>query len=424
MRRRSTVLLAALMALVMFGTDLVLGTGTTAPTAAAAPAKLDPIPPGAKYITESLGNSPYSTEEQIRQAEAKRRDHPQGEALEHLGEDGTQLAVTEADSPRLADNPSSITAIDPVTWAECEEHINDHGPDGYWYKNKYNLCRIVRLTLHYYEVVEGVPTEVGTTDVTVELKGTAVDGQSSINFAMRMRDFADTNRTHKEWPLSIQLPCSNADPARTSDCFEPSGNATIYRKTVLEWQALAGTEFSWTKNTVTTAVPAGKYHDEMRGFFEEGLYKVLESPLTGPDVVADPPAMVRCDSATYVSGSKCVFPTVSSVLQFSASDTRLSESAQFIRDAQTDITRTKPGIAGKKVPGVIGDTPLHRLYSAYDTNNDIKASRRRVPRPAGCTGDRSTAPARRRSATSTRSPRPTRTRRGSTPTPCTTTRSA
>ena len=379
MRRRSTVLLAALMALVMFGTDLMLSTDTV-PTAAAASPKLDPIPAGATYITESLGNSPYSTEEQIRQAEAKRRDHPQGEALNHLAEDGEHLAVTESGSPRLADNPSSITAIDPVTWAECEDHINDHGEDGYWYKNKYNLCRIVRLTLHYFEQVNGVPTEVGDTELTVELKGTAVNGQSSINFDMRMLDFEDTRRTHKEWPLSIQLPCTNADPARTSDCTEQSGNTTIFRKTVLEWEALAGTEFSWTKITATTAVPPGKYHNEMRGFFEVGLYKVLESPLTGPDVVADPPAMARCDTATYVNGSKCVFANVASVLQFRASDPTLSESAQFIRDAQTDITLTKPGAPGKKVPGVIGDRPLHRLYSGYDFNNDIKASRRRVPK--------------------------------------------
>jgi hypothetical protein len=34
----------------------------------------------------------------------------------------------------------------------------------------------------------------------------------------------------------------------------------------------------------------------------------------------------------------------------------------------------------QKVPGVIGDIPLHRLHSSYDTNNDIRASRRRVPK--------------------------------------------
>jgi len=372
MRRNGTVLPAILTALILLGTGITPGT--------AAEAVADPVPPQATTITQSLGNSPHSTQEQLNRAQATLHNHPTGDALNHLGEVGKQLAVTKANSPRLSKGALAGPADDPVTWAECDANVNNHGEDGYWYKNKFNLCRTVRLTLYYRELVNNVPTLVGTTAVTVQFKGTAINGQSSIIFALRMRDFADTNKTHKEWPLSIQVPCSNADTSRTSDCSESSGTATIYRKTVAEWQASAGTEFTWIKNTVTTAVPAGKYQAELRGFFAAGLYKVLESPLTGPDVVSDPPALARCDSATYVFGSKCVFPNVTSVLEFSATDPDLSESSQFIRDAQTNITLTKPGHADKKVPGVLGDLPLHRLYSAYDTNNDIKAATRKVPK--------------------------------------------
>jgi hypothetical protein len=373
------MLLAALLALVMFGTDLVLSTDT-GPTAAAAPPKLIPLPPDITLGTGGVGNSPLSPEEQVREAEVKRRDHPQGEALNHLGEDGKHLAVTDASSLRLAD-PSSITAIDPVTWAECESHSYDDGENTYWHKNKYNLCRLELFTITYRERnPSGIITVVGETKFVLELKGTAVNGQGVFQFDMRMRDFQHFNRTHTEWPLSIQLPCSNADPDRTSDCFESSGQSTVYRRSVREWELSAGTDFSWTKNTVTTAVPAGKYQNELRGFFEVGLYIALEAPL-GPEVTASPTELLRCDSATYVNGSKCVVPRVTSVLEFSATDTTLSESSQFIRDAQTDITRTRPGIPGKKVPGVLGTgVALHRLYSAYDTNNDIKASRRKVPK--------------------------------------------
>lgn len=372
MRRNGTVLPAALAALIMFGTGITPGTVTEAVAG--------PVPPQATSITQSLGNSPYSSQEQMNRAQATLRDHATGDALNHLGEDGKQLAVTNANSPRLSEGPRAMAATDPVTWAECDANVNNHGQDGYWYKNKYNLCRTVRLTLYYRELVNNVPTLVGTTAVTVQFKGTAINGQSSIVFALRMRDFKDTDRTHKEWPLSIQVPCSNADTARTSTCSESSGNATIYRKTVAEWEASAGTEFTWIKNTATTAVPEHKYKAELRGFFAAGLYKVLESPVTGPDVVSDPPALARCDSATYVNGSKCVFPNVTSVLEFSATDPELSESSQFIRDAQTDITLTKPGHADKKVPGVLGDLPLHRLHSSYDDKNDIKATTRKVPK--------------------------------------------
>lgn len=373
MRRSGTVLPATLAALILLGTVITPGTVTEAVAG--------PVPPQAISITQSLGNSPHSTQEQVNRAQATLRNHPTGDALNHLGEAGKQLAVTTTSSPRLSEGPVAMAATDPVTWAECDANVNNHGEDGYWYKNKYNLCRTVRLTLYYREPINNVPTVVGTTAVTVQFKGTAINGQSSIVFALRMRDFADNNRTHKEWPLSIQVPCSNADTARTSTCSESSGNATIYRKTVAEWEASAGTEFTWIKNTATTAVQAeDKYKVELRGFFAAGLYKVLESPLSGPDVVSDPPALARCDSATYVYGSKCVFPNVTSVLEFKVSNKELSESAEFIRDAQNDITLTKPGHADKKVPGKLGDLPLHRLHSSYDTNNDIKAATRKVPK--------------------------------------------
>jgi hypothetical protein len=370
-KSRTTLAAAILLTLVMLTTDL------GAPAIAAVPSA--PQPARTTLGTGGIGNSPLSTQEQKQRAEAKRHDHPQGANLNHLGEDGKHLAATDSRSPKLADGAAATTTVDPVTWAECEGHSYDDQDNAYWFKNKYNLCRLELFTLTYRELIDNTVVEVGKTMMVVEVKGTATAGASSITFDMRMRDFQDFDTTHKEWPMSIQLPCTNADPSRTSTCSEFTGHDTVYRQSIAEWEAQAGTEYHWTKNTATTANPDTTYHAEMRGFFEVGLYFLLESPL-GPDVSVSPTAISRCDSATYVNGSKCIFPTVASVLEFSASDPAISESAQFIRDAQTDITLTKPGTPGKRVPGGLNDLPLHRLYSAYDFKNDIKASRRRVPK--------------------------------------------
>jgi hypothetical protein len=373
MRRRSTVLSAALMVIVMFGTDVLLGADTVL---AATAAHTAPRQPEHALGTGGVGNSPLSPEEQVRQAGAKRRDHPRGEALNRLAEDGRHLAVTDASSPLLAEPPSTAAVI-PVTWADCLNHTYDNGANAYWHKDKYNLCRRMLFTVTYREARGNVLTVIGNTTFVLEFKGTAVNGQKSMTFDMRMSAFQHFGETRKEWVMTVQLPCANADPARGSDCAEPTGNATVYRRTVGEWESLAGTEFTWTKNTVTTAVPADVYQQELRGFFEVGLYFTLEAPAS-VEVYTEPTEILRCDDATYVGGSKCVIPRVTSVLQLSASDLQHGESARFIRDAQTDITRTEPGIPGKKVPGVIGDRPLHRLYGAYDFKNEIKASRRKV----------------------------------------------
>lgn len=67
----------------------------------------------------------------------------------------------------------------------------------------------------------------------IELKAVAVLGESTVHFDMRMRDFKHVDRTHREWLMTVQLSCTNADSSRTSACTESSGQHTIYRKPIL-----------------------------------------------------------------------------------------------------------------------------------------------------------------------------------------------
>ncbi len=373
MHRSRTLILAAALAAVVLATDL-------SALAAAEPLHgQPPAPDQTSYAHTDIGNSALSPDEQVRIAQARLEDHPHGDALNHLGEDGKHPVITDARSPRLQDN-AQVNAYTPVTWEECRAHTYDNKDHAYWYRDKFNFCRIQTLGVNYHEIRDGTIVEVGNTAVTLGIKATAVDGQNTVNFDVVLTDFKDEGTTYKEWPLSFQLPCVNADPARTSTCTEPGGSV-VYRKPIGQWEAEAGTEYRFTKTMATTAVPAGTYQAEMRGFFSANVYMVLESPILGPETSSTLSVLMRCDSATYAGGSKCVAPDATSVMRFSATDPTLSESAQFIRDAQTDITLTKPGVAGKRVPGVLGSgTALHRLYSAYDFKKDIKASRRRVPK--------------------------------------------
>ncbi|WIV52929.1 NucA/NucB deoxyribonuclease domain-containing protein [Amycolatopsis nalaikhensis] len=365
------MLFAAVLALTTIATD------ATAVAVADTPPGRFALQPGITLGTGGVGDSLLPPAEQTRRAVARLHDHPRGDALNHLADAGKHPVITDARSPRFAD--ASVQAYTPVTWEECAGHTYDNEENSYWYRDKFNFCRFEAFKVTYRELQNGTLVEVGHTNFVLGLKATAVDRQNAVSFDMRMGNFADDGKTYKEWPLSIQLSCDNADPSRTSTCTEPNG-PTVYRNSVAFWQAAAGTDFSFTKTMTTTATSDTTYKAEMRGFLAAGLFIVLESPIEGPETTSSPSVLMRCDSAAYVTGSKCVAPDATSVLRFSASDPTLSESAQLIRDAQTDITLTKPGIAGKRVPGVLNGAPLHRLYSAYDFNNDIKASRRRVPK--------------------------------------------
>lgn len=90
----------------------------------------------------------------------------------------------------------------------------------------------------------------------------------------------------------------------------------------------AGEEFVLAKTGTTAAVPAGDTHpSELRDFFVFGLHMTILSDW-GSRHLLWPEELFRCDAATYVDGSS-VF-------------------------------------SGKKVPGAIGEQPLHRLLGRYD----------------------------------------------------------
>lgn len=79
----------------------------------------------------------------------------------------------------------------------------------------------------------------------------------------------------------------------------------------------------------------------------------------------------RCDSATYLQGGRgCMFNRVTEQIPVSTDNPAYPQAAGHVYDAQFQPELTLPPLAGKSVPGnpFSGNTtPLHRLYSAYDS---------------------------------------------------------
>jgi hypothetical protein len=266
--------------------------------------------------------------------------------------------------------------VDPVTFDECEQNYADPGP--YWFKNRYNICRSVILQIIYRKLVDGAPKEVGRGYFRSTLIGVAQDKESRIRFGLRVKYLYTEDEEISDGHITFGLECFNNDPQRVSACNHPSAPVD---RTVAEWRSPAGAEpIYWDATTSTTSVPEEKYKAEKRGFF---AFNLVESAVFAglPTVVRQPQEFFRCDSATYATrGSRCVFTTVTPTLVFDLHDPGYGESAAFIKDAQEDITRTKPGLIGKEVPGRFRETTLTYLYPGYDVGNTKNGSRNKVRR--------------------------------------------
>ncbi|MFD0207029.1 MULTISPECIES: NucA/NucB deoxyribonuclease domain-containing protein [Saccharothrix] len=294
------------------------------------------------------------------------------DAQSALDEDRKYIVETTADMIKS-------TGTDPVTFDECDRKHDGTEPP-FWFKNKYNVCRGTDLEVEYYVLENGQLKYVGSSFYLRTFIGVAQDGDNKIAFGVRLIHSHDFLTTHKDTTyLSFQVACENSDPTRQSDC---SMTPAFEEKSVRQWEQVGPAGVWFTANLTTTSVPPDKYAAEKRGFFTFKLITTAVPPTGVPATQHGPTEKIRCDEADYVSGSKCVFENVISSLSLDADDPTYGESARFIRDAQVDITLTKPGIAGKKVPGrwVQGGEPLRRFYSKYDTQNDQKGSRDKVRR--------------------------------------------
>jgi hypothetical protein len=296
---------------------------------------------------------------------------PQGAALYNLAESGEYVVRT---TPEMLAGDE----IDPVTFEQCQSHqVTPEKP--FWYKNKYNACSSEKLQVQHWETGEEGPYLAGTSTFLRSSIAIAQAGENKMKFGVRLIHESDLGTVDDNTTLAIKIGCleTDLDPNRVGDCTMSPGEV---KKTLGQWKAENGVNPAWFESTmVMTKVPADKYSAEKRGYFSVDEVVTTEDS-TGPRSTFHPAADVRCDGATYVSGSKCVFHKVTSSLALYTTDPKHGESAKFIKDAQTNLVLTYPGLLGKKVPGRLGEQPLHRLYKAYDIENDIDGSHRKVRR--------------------------------------------
>ncbi|GHH32518.1 NucA/NucB deoxyribonuclease domain-containing protein [Lentzea cavernae] len=282
--------------------------------------------------------------------------------------------IYRADGAKYGGEALAAASMDVVTFDECKAKYFSGYREEYWHKNRYSLCRVESLSVVYYQPLGN---RVGQTNFTIVMIGNSRPGQRGIDFKVHMiyEGFSGTTFPNEVF-LSFSAYCYFTEPDRRSTCTQGA-----VRKTVAQWMTPGVNEGTVALDTTTTGVPAtDKYRSENRGQFEYGPEYVVDGPYGGNRLDL-PPNFFRCDEATYVFGSKCVFDHVTSNLHLDNSDNEINQSTQLIRDAQTDINgKTYPGNSPRNAPGTVTNGPLYRLFKDYDTNNKIVGSRKKVGR--------------------------------------------
>lgn len=298
---------------------------------------------------------------------------PRGDALRNLAESGEHIVQT---TPEML----ASDGIDPVTFDECQSHpVTPQSP--FWFKNKYNSCASAWLAIDHYVTENGQWVKTGTSIFKRSYISIAQPAENRIKFGIRLIHERDENIVDDSTLLALSIGCLEAPlyPDWKGDCTKSPGGVA---KTIAQWKVENGTDPAWFEATLTTTqASAEKYSAERRGYWSVDHVVTVTTRTGRTSTLFYPAADVRCDEATYVRGSKCVFHKVTSSLSLYANDPKHGESARFIKDAQTNIGLTYPGLLGKKVPGTISPpAPLHRLYKDYDTENDVDGSHRKVRR--------------------------------------------
>jgi hypothetical protein len=274
----------------------------------------------------------------------------------------------EVDSRKYAPtNRMPAALVDIVTPDECMQKYLDGFSGDYWFKNRFAACRSMILLGDYQVCSNGKCRVVGRWKIDLAYVFNMANNARSTELQIKMSGLRTDPGVPDTAPLNFSVGCWDPDPAG------PNCNpvTSSFDHTAAQWNTIGVQSIVIRFEGESHPIPADPALNEHRSFYDLTPYFYLGNGTNSSTFVQAPVANTRCDIARtavnpqYARTSDCVFHKVAGIFKMSASDPEVAESAQFIRDAQTNITSTYPGTPGTYVPGQWDKTPpLTRLY--YD----------------------------------------------------------
>lgn len=271
------------------------------------------------------------------------------------------------DSARYDDSVRAAAGPDLTNPAECRSWFRP-GTGGFAWKNHYAFCHVGFGKVDYLQCSRpGSCVWKGATTFRVTVVGSGGSGRRDMTFTVSFDDWRTEGVTDEaKSTFAFNVICA---PLRKTDTCSHS-TPTDPLKSVAAWRAQAQPQITQTATTTTPQPEPGDRDFKGYYVFWTQIYKPgTAEPIRGPQ------QSFRCDNVTtksYINFGGCIYHTIRAVVTLSAAPgSGVTESAQFIRDAQKDVTNnTKPGTPGTFVPKTVT-----RRYSGYDTNNENKKSR-------------------------------------------------
>lgn len=282
-------------------------------------------------------------------------------------------SVYVVDSAKYANGDAGINSVlsDPVTSYECEQVYSNGYREEFWAKNRFAKCQFALLVYTYYAVKGGPPTGQATAKATIVLN--MQPDTREIQVAVQLFNWQFTGTVPLDRKIGSEFGCTGLGLTGSSAHCNITEQGSS--RSIADWQSNPVDAWSLLPQGEDAADPnaPAEVNAEKRTLYNIAHYFYTYAGPGPRDNYNQTPVYTlpfRCDitrsgSPSYARTSDCIFHGVTPSLGLQISDPNVTESAQFIYDAQNNITLTYPGIPGKYVPGHQGKTdPITRLY--YD----------------------------------------------------------
>jgi hypothetical protein len=304
---------------------------------------------------------------------------------------------------RKAEYGTSSSALaappDDITPEECRDRSALSGRAEGWIKNHYSYCQLSAVVAVEERCWWRFCRTVGFFSARVTLMGYAYNGLRNADWAVYIDEVAAFGSANGG-RFTYEIDCAGTPD--DDSCVPASHDVT---KSVQGWRRDGKGDLLFYSPAEPSSPAWGEQVDT--GVFKvEGAFRFPSGTARASN---GPETSVRFDSAWYLPSKQgSIFSRVTPWIGYSTSDPEVNQSAHHIQDAQQHPESTYPKVTGSTSPARRRVTRC--TVSTSTRRGGARTASRSPCRCASSSGlDIRSCP---RTATSTRSPRPTRARRG------------
>ncbi|HUQ54885.1 NucA/NucB deoxyribonuclease domain-containing protein [Lentzea sp.] len=260
---------------------------------------------------------------------------------------------------------------DHFTFEQCRNPDAGDNPPGQ-VKNHYSYCWSGNASINYKMHCWGSLCFGRRVVYLVTVIGEGNTHSRESLYRVFVSDFEDVSPTDRLMKVKVEMRCDSL--VQPDDCKPESGSSSTERS-IADWEAN-----DEARMKVVGAEPAVAEHNPDRlGYGNAWVHVTATAPNNSRRDIDTPRNRVRFDSADYLKynaftgGQGAIFPDVNAVINFPIGTpgfAAMQASGLHYKQALERPDETYPRVAGKRIPGAVGGSPLHRLFYDKDRRKE------------------------------------------------------